>query len=209
MGEVEFNSLSEDIRQNGLNEKILLFQGKILDGRNRYRACLEVKVTPEFTKFEGDYDAAAKLSTSFNLTRRHLTKSQKAMVIAKNGMATPPGSTSDNGGLGIRAAGERYGVNHTSIYKAFYVFEKDKELAEKVLNANISVAQAEATIRERLESPKNAESADRQRISFAKREVDDVLRLLQHLKKQGRDQLDASDQQALNALLTKIPTLID
>ena len=44
----EFDELVEDIRLHGLHEQIVLHDDKILDGRNRYRACQEVGVAPQF-----------------------------------------------------------------------------------------------------------------------------------------------------------------
>jgi ParB-like chromosome segregation protein Spo0J len=41
-----FEELVEDIRRHGLRDPIVLFQGQILDGRNRYGACLEADVAP-------------------------------------------------------------------------------------------------------------------------------------------------------------------
>ena len=46
----DFDALVEDIRQNGLLHRIVLYEEKILEGRNRYRACLAAKVEPRFAK---------------------------------------------------------------------------------------------------------------------------------------------------------------
>jgi ParB-like chromosome segregation protein Spo0J len=45
----EFDELVADIKANGLQQNIALYQGRILDGRNRYRACLAARVAPSLT----------------------------------------------------------------------------------------------------------------------------------------------------------------
>jgi hypothetical protein len=77
----EYAELAEDIRQHGLHEPIVLFENAILDGRNRYRACLDVGETPEFLEYDGDDPVAFVISR--NLRRRHLNESQRGMVAAK------------------------------------------------------------------------------------------------------------------------------
>jgi len=77
----EFDQLVADIAANGLLEPIVLFEGRILDGRNRYRACEAADVPCEFRLFDGDDPAA--FVVSLNLRRRHLSESQRAMVAAK------------------------------------------------------------------------------------------------------------------------------
>ena len=74
-----FSALVEDIRANGLREPITLHDGMILDGGNRYRACLEAGVEPSFQEFAGGNVASYVLSA--NLHRRHLTAPQRSVIV--------------------------------------------------------------------------------------------------------------------------------
>ncbi len=77
----EFAELCNDIKANGQREPIWVYEGKILDGRNRFRACNAVGVTPRTAPYAGDDPLAFVLS--LNLHRRHLSESQRGMVAAK------------------------------------------------------------------------------------------------------------------------------
>jgi hypothetical protein len=77
----DFKSFKRDIKMNGLKVPILLFQGKILDGRNRYRACRELGIEPTTENFEGSESEASLLVLALNLHRRHLSQSQKRRLI--------------------------------------------------------------------------------------------------------------------------------
>ena len=81
MSDEELSELAESIESNGLRVPILLHEGKILDGRNRYQACGSSGVKPEYTEFEGDDPLSHVLD--LNLYRRHLTSGQKAVVVAE------------------------------------------------------------------------------------------------------------------------------
>src|SRR3990172_9106480 len=48
LGEDELQKLADDIRANGLLEPIVLYEGKVLDGRNRLDACKRAGVEPKF-----------------------------------------------------------------------------------------------------------------------------------------------------------------
>ena len=80
LSEPELADLANDIAENGLREPIVLYRGEILDGRNRYKACLKAGVEPTFIEFEGDDEDALKAVLSWNLHRRHLTSSQLAVI---------------------------------------------------------------------------------------------------------------------------------
>jgi hypothetical protein len=68
----ELNQLAEDIKANGLAEPITLYEGKVLDGRNRWRACEIAGVEPKTVPYDGGN--ALGFVISRNLRRRHLTQ---------------------------------------------------------------------------------------------------------------------------------------
>jgi ParB/Sulfiredoxin domain len=82
---VNFENLKADIAKNGVLEPILIFESRILDGRNRYRAGKEVgALTPaNFKVFEGTYVEAEAFVFSTNFLRRQMTNAQKQEVIRK------------------------------------------------------------------------------------------------------------------------------
>lgn len=80
----EFEDLVTDIRQNGQLEPIWTYQGEIVDGRNRYRACKELGIEPKVKEWNGK-DSLISFIISLNLHRRHLNESQRAMVAARLG----------------------------------------------------------------------------------------------------------------------------
>jgi ParB-like chromosome segregation protein Spo0J len=84
--------MAADIKKNGLKQRITLYQGKVLDGRNRLKACLEhgIPLKPtDFIEFIGDDKAAQAFVHSSNLFRRHLTPAEKQEKIAQALQAAP------------------------------------------------------------------------------------------------------------------------
>jgi len=76
---VEFNRLADDIRANGLLRPITTYDGQILDGRHRFRACEQVNVAPRFEPYTGDDPAAFVMSTSIH---RNISTTQRALFAA-------------------------------------------------------------------------------------------------------------------------------
>jgi hypothetical protein len=77
--EPELKALAEDIKLRGLLNPIVMFQGKVLDGRNRLAACEIAEVEPRFVEWEGD-SSPTEWVIATNLFRRQLTASQRAVV---------------------------------------------------------------------------------------------------------------------------------
>jgi len=68
----DFDALVEDIRHYGLIYPIIVYEDQILEGRNRYRACLAAKVERRFEQFTGDdpkRDLGQYSSPSFDCKR--------------------------------------------------------------------------------------------------------------------------------------------
>lgn len=75
----DFESLQADIKENGLLHPITVYEGKIIDGWNRYRACLAAKVKYRLVDLPPGQDPVAFV-ISENVKRRHLNPSQLALV---------------------------------------------------------------------------------------------------------------------------------
>ena len=74
----DYEELKKDIANNGLLEPAVLFNGEILDGRNRYTACIDLGIEPLYLQYEGDNPLQYVISK--NLHRRHLNESQRAVT---------------------------------------------------------------------------------------------------------------------------------
>ena len=141
--DAELQSLAADIKENGLQSPITVFEDQILDGRNRFRACEIAGVIPVFESYAGE-DALAFV-ISHNLHRRHLTESQRAMVAAKmadlqrgrppEGLNAPIGAFKTQ-----RKAAAMLNVGRGSVQRARQVVTKAiTEIQDMVTSGEISV----------------------------------------------------------------------
>jgi|SRR6516164_3945695 hypothetical protein len=86
----EFDELVADIGKNGLQENIVIYEDKILDGRNRYRACKGAGVSYFSSAYVGDDPLGFIISR--NLHRRHLTEEKRRELITDIIKAKPEAS---------------------------------------------------------------------------------------------------------------------
>lgn len=80
MRDSQFAKLRESIELDGLQNPIIIFQGKILDGRNRCQACEELGIPVAVFEFVGSEQQALVYVLSSNQHRRDLTPHQRAAV---------------------------------------------------------------------------------------------------------------------------------
>jgi site-specific DNA-methyltransferase (adenine-specific) len=77
MDDGRFAELRADIEVNGQREPITICDGMILDGRNRYRACVDLDIEPITREYDGDPWAFA---WSMNGERRDLEATVRALI---------------------------------------------------------------------------------------------------------------------------------
>lgn len=81
MSTASLREMAEDIKANGQQQPVILFEGRLLDGRNRLKACELAGVEPVIEDWTGEDPVRWVLSLNFH--RRHLTDSQKSIVGAR------------------------------------------------------------------------------------------------------------------------------
>lgn len=161
----EFQALCNDIRENGLRNPIVLHNGMILDGGNRYRACVESGIEPAFQEFNGGNLVSFVLSA--NLHRRHMSPGQQAAIVAsaqdwakaqvhggdRNSSVhvnTRPDTTEN------RAA--QSGASIMTQRRADAVAKADPDLAKQVAHGEISLPKAVQSVAPQLAPRKTAQA---------------------------------------------------
>jgi ParB-like chromosome segregation protein Spo0J len=82
----EFDELVASVASHGVLQPIMLFEGRILDGRNRYRALMAAGLQlmkDDLLEWSGDEAGAREYVRLQNINRRHLTPVQRAMSIVR------------------------------------------------------------------------------------------------------------------------------
>lgn len=160
-----FEELVADIKANGLREEIWMYQGMVLDGRNRFRACQKANERLRTRDFKGTDQAALALVISANVHRRHLTASQLAMAAAKianlkvgsnqhspkksaqDGKGPPKGGPSDAPPISIENASKMVGAKPRSTERARKVIERgSKPLQDAVDSGEVPVTRAASVV---------------------------------------------------------------
>jgi len=170
----KFDKFVEDIKENGQLEPILLFDGEILDGVNRYKACQQLGIEPKFTEYKGKDPLHYVISV--NVHRRHMTVSQLAMVAnemlpefekeAKKRQGIKRDSSKlfeenkvlNNQGFessSIQVATE-FGISDRSVQQAKRIKEKAPEKVADIISGKESVGSIDLELRAKAEKERKA-----------------------------------------------------
>ena len=164
-GDEEFTHLVNSIKSEGLLEPIVIWKGKIVDGRHRHLACKEARVQPEYTYLPDDWslDKVKNRVVALNVLRRHLTTGQRALVAAALANMTVGGTGSNqyeksnslnlDFDVSLQDSANQLSVSRASVATAKKVKHDTPDLAEKVNKGQMSLHAAETERRRRLGLP--------------------------------------------------------
>jgi N6-adenosine-specific RNA methylase IME4 len=160
MDDCSFASLVADIRENGLIEPIVLYDEQILDGRNRYKACLELGIEPRFERVNGN-TKPLQYVISKNLQRRHLNESQRAVVAARlaNMPNHRPNKSLNLDSYSMGQSAEILNVSRATVATIKAIEREAPELIEKIECGELTANRAWTEVQRR-EARRNLESVE-------------------------------------------------
>jgi len=167
----DYENLKNDIRKNGLQEAVYLHEGRIIDGRNRERACRELGIPLKTREWSGKGSLVAFV-VSMNLHRRHLSSGQRAMIgeamlpmledeakdrMSQGGKRSGRTRRGENEGMAKmpylsdektsrEQAAKLVGTNPRYIQDAKMIRREDPELAKKVEIGEIGIRKARGIV---------------------------------------------------------------
>ena len=198
--DAELADMAADIKVRGLMNPIILLDGRILDGRNRYAACAAAGVEPQFRAYAGS-DPLGDV-VAWNLHRRQLTVGQRAAVALKlkpvleeqarermavggqrKGKANLPDLSESKGQARDKAAAT-VGVSGRTVQDLEAVQQAAPELAAKVARGEMTVNAARRKVKAKKdEVTEREEGAQPKRKSSAMEHAADAIRELRKIGK--------------------------
>ena len=178
---LDYDRLQGSLRANGFDKKfpILLFEGMILDGWQRYQICMKNEIEFTTTEFEGGQEEATQFIRKSNI-RRNLTEDQIAtFIVDSNGLldryraeadkrkkAGVPSRSTEGGskhdGEAENVAAKDFGTTGGKVKRAENLkksspeeFEKVKSGQKKLIDAEKDVPASRKIIKKKSNKPKD------------------------------------------------------
>lgn len=194
----EYEALKQDVKAHGVLVPIVVYAGEIVDGRHRWQAAQETGQKCPKTEWEPASASPDDIDTelwgyllSLNSKRRHLDKSQLAMIAVEGSQfiekaayermrmggkpdpeATLPQGDKTRTPQARDEIAEKVGVSGRTIQKAKNVRDADPKLAEKVKQGKITVTEAEREIK-KIKAPERPKTADKPATDGADKPITD------------------------------------
>lgn len=201
----EYEALVEDIRANGQREPGKTVDGKLIDGRNRERACADAGIEFVTVPVDLNGDDPVAYVVSLNVRRRNLNASQRAIAAAQASELFTRFGNAERQRLS-----RLFGTNEKYLANGRALVERDPVAAEAVkagdrhlLDAydelqkreRAQQTQTEKMTRLRDERPDLAERVDAEAVT-----VDEALDLAEADERRERDQAQVARDQLVRAV---------
>lgn len=145
----EFAGLKASIERDGQEEPIVLYEGKIIDGRHRYRACVELGIEPitrEFGSRERDGDSPERFVLRHNIQHRSLQQSKRVVSALKVvGDLTDAQEQNSQGSSPLfsrKSLAAELGVDIDIVSEAYRIREKSKKVFDAIHQGDITLYDA-------------------------------------------------------------------
>lgn len=163
MSAEEFKALKASILKNGQRVPIYTHEGKIVDGRNRYMACLELGVVPHFEEWNGE-GLLCDFVWDLNAERRDLGTGAKQMAAARyaielekesrarqlSGLQNVGSSCSiehdEEFGRSVEKAADKFSVGRETVKRAVKVEKQGDESLKQAVEAGRASVSAAAEV---------------------------------------------------------------
>ena len=125
---VEQDALTKDIKDHGLREPIVLWRGKVVDGRCRLKACKALGERIRIKELDDELDdAAVKAFVKSVNTRRNLTTTQKIMSACRV-------SLDKDNTLKLQDIAESWGISFSILKNARFIANNAPEYIIPLFN---------------------------------------------------------------------------
>ena len=166
MSDDDLQGLSNDIKHQGLLTPVWLYEDKILDGRNRAKACQMAGVKVETKTYTGDNPVA--FAFSLNEKRRHLSSGARAALAVeakplyeaeakkrqiRRSASVPEKVPEQNTGDSRDKAASDFGTNGRYVTQAEKVKAQAPEVFEKLKQGKVSMQDAMREVRSKPTNP--------------------------------------------------------
>jgi len=211
----DFKQLADDIKANSLREPIKLFNGQILDGVNRVRACIEAGVMPRYDELP-PYTNPWRFALSANIHRRHLKPGQRIALVKKalakevqaakaadlerkrSGKKSNLGSDGTKVPTADEIVAKEADVSVSAVKKHNVVEQKSPKLAKQVAKGKKSLGKAHSQVK-KAGKPKPKKS-EKEILADVQRQYDE------QIAAKERKQQESDDGEADEPIRTTAPT---
>jgi hypothetical protein len=154
----EFRGHYENIKEHGLREPVKICNGKIIDGRNRCKACRELKMEIKAVEVELSEAEIENYVFSLNLSRRSLNPGQKAVMALKEldkveaeskarQLGEAPYGKNSIRGASVEILAKKYSTNAKYIQLAKEIKDKKPEQLQEIFSGAKGITNVHAALK--------------------------------------------------------------